>query len=62
MNLRDRRRGWIGIVGGFVAAIVLNVAPLDDLLPINRILFALICGLMITWGLASAIPSGGDKL
>ena len=50
---RDRHLGWIGIIAGFVGVIVLEVAPLEDLLTLNRVLFALICTLMVIWMLVS---------
>ncbi|GJD95027.1 hypothetical protein [Methylobacterium iners] len=53
MNGRDRQLGWIGALGGLVGIIIMNVAPFHDLLPVNRTLIALICGLMFVWALAS---------
>ena len=46
MNARDRHLGWIGLVAGLIGIIVLNVAPLSGLIPLNRVLFALICSLV----------------
>lgn len=62
MNQRDRRLGWIGLVGGFVGVLVLKVAPLDELLPLNKVLFALICSLSVVWMLVSVTrPKGGKQ-
>ena len=53
MNGRDRHLGWIGLVAGLVGVIVLKVAPLHGLIPLNRVLFALICTLVTIWVLVS---------
>ncbi len=60
MNNRDRRFAWIGIVAGSVGIIVLNVAPLDTLLPLNQVLFASVCALIVIWLLAFVTQGWGD--
>lgn len=49
------------MVGGLVGAIVMNFAPLDDLLPVNRTLFSTVCALIVIWMLASVTTSWGDE-
>lgn len=61
MNSRDQHFGWIGVLAGLVSVAALHVAPLDALLPLNKVLFTVVCGLMAVWVLVSVIPSGGDK-
>ena len=40
---------------------VLNLAPLDDLLPINQTLFALDCTLLVIWLLVYVIQTWGER-
>jgi len=61
VNERDRHLGWIGLIAGFVGNFALNVAPLDDLLPLNRLLFAIICALATIWALVSLMRASGNR-
>ena len=61
MNSRDRHLGWIGLIAGLIGIIVLNVAPLGGLIPLNRVLFALICTLVTILVLVSMNQSSGGK-
>ncbi|GJD95864.1 hypothetical protein [Methylobacterium iners] len=58
VNARDRRLAWIGVTGGLVGILVMNVAPLDALLPVNRALFAMVCILLAIWVVLAIIPDG----
>lgn len=55
VDSRSRLLGWIGAFGGLMGLAVLNLAPLDDLLPINQTLFALDCTLLVIWLLVYVI-------
>lgn len=61
MKERDRQLGWIGVVAGIIGIIVLNVAPVEEMLPVNRMLFAWICTLMMGWLLVSLIGPWGNR-
>ena len=49
MPHRDRLLSWIGAAGGIICFLILNFAPLDDLLPLNRVLAAFLSSLTAIW-------------
>lgn len=61
MDLRRQLLIWIGAFGGGLGMISLSVAPIDDLLPINQILFALDISLIVIWALVYAAQIWGER-
>ncbi|MCJ2109997.1 hypothetical protein MKK64_02005 [Methylobacterium sp. E-025] len=60
----DRRRQLlvsIGVFGGFLGFLAYAFAPADGLLPLNRMLLGLVCGLIVIWTLVFVIQAWGDK-
>jgi purine-cytosine permease-like protein len=61
MDPRARLFVWIGALAGLVGFWVFNVAPLDDLLPLNQALFAVLCALLVIWLFASVARRWGER-
>ncbi|WP_187276047.1 hypothetical protein [Methylobacterium sp. WL116] len=51
----------IGVFGGFLGFLAYAFAPTDGLLPLNRMLLGLVCGLVVIWTLVFVIQAWGDK-
>lgn len=51
MRLRPSLVVGIGAVAGFVGIMTLVLGVFDGLLPANRLLGAVICSLLVVWGL-----------
>ena len=49
-----------GLIGAIVGLCVLQFAPLDDLLPLNQVLFALDCALIAIWATLAAAQHWGQ--
>jgi hypothetical protein len=50
-NPRHSLMGWIGAMSGFVGAFIYNLAPSDEMLPINRVLLGIVATLLMLWAL-----------
>lgn len=61
MKLPDDWLVSVGALSSAVGFLVLGIAPLDDLLPINRVLFATICSLLTAWVLIHIIRILGGR-
>jgi hypothetical protein len=49
LNPQNRSLGWLGFWSAFAGALISNFVMSEDLLPINRDLFAITSGLMLAW-------------
>lgn len=60
-NSRRSRLLWIGALGGLFGVIIFSLAQLDEMLPINRILFGIDSTLMLIWLLVILFDGPGRQ-
>ncbi|WP_128565167.1 hypothetical protein [Methylobacterium crusticola] len=61
MDQRDWLLAWIGGFAGLVGFVIYAFAPLEDLLPINQALLAVLCTLTVILGLVVVIQRWGRR-
>ncbi|MEA1834448.1 hypothetical protein U8607_20355 [Methylobacterium durans] len=58
---RNNLLAWIGAIGSLVGFLILNLAPFDDLLPLNRVLAAFLSALAVVWLLVELSRRGNNR-
>lgn len=58
---RSSRLLWIGALGGLFGVAIFSLAQLDEMLPVNRILFGIDSTLMLIWLLVILFDGPGKQ-